>query len=139
MTRSHVETIELFIQGLANEDLAKAFDLAVQAGVLAPDAVLVPARELTGEVTYRGKDGFVEFMRRWSEDFDDWTIRLDEVVEAPGEVAAAVLTQRATGRGSGVPTELVHGAVYRFDADRVVRIELYLQPKDAFEAAGLAM
>ena len=137
MPRSHVETVELIIQALGNENVAEAFDLGVQAGVMAPDAELVPARELMGDVTYRGKDGFVEFMRRWTEDFDDWTLRLDEVVEASGDVTAAVLTQTGTGRGSGVPTKLVHGAVSRFEDDRVVRIELYLHPKDALEAAGL--
>lgn len=61
------------------------------------DAELVPARELAG-VTYRGRDGFIEFMRSWTEDFEDWTIELDRAIDAPGDCLAQFFASAAQAR-----------------------------------------
>ena len=141
MPPSNVEVVRTFLEGLARGsprmELGELFDLGVNAGIIAPDFELMPARDLEAGKTYRGRDGAIEFMRRWIEDFDDWTFEVEEMVDAPPDKVVAVMTQRGTGKGSGVPVELRHGAIYELEAGRIVRARLYIDPEEPFRAAGL--
>jgi ketosteroid isomerase-like protein len=123
--------------GMSRGDLGAALDLGVDAGAIAADAELVPARELAGGASYRGRDGFIEFMRTWTEDFEGWSIQLERAIDAADDLVVAVLRQSGTGTGSGVSVELAHGAVFELQGGRVTRIRLYLEPTDALDAAGL--
>jgi len=76
-------------------------------------------------------------MRTWTEDFEDWSVELERAIDARRGCVAAVFRQRGTGKGSGVPVELTHGAVFEFRDGRVTRIRLYLEPSEALAAAGL--
>jgi len=114
------------------------FGGGVESGLLADDFEFAPVPELAGETTYGGVHGFVEFMRRWTEDFEDWSVRLDRLIEAPGDRVVALMHQSGTGKGSGVPVDLHHGAVFKLREGRVVRINLYLTLEQALEAAGLS-
>lgn len=140
VSEENVEVVRLIVNGLqtavARGDLGAVFDLGVDAGVFAADVELMPARELTGAATYRGREGLIEFMRTWTEDFEDWTVDLERAIDAADDRVGAVLRQRGRGKGSGAPVELSHGAVFEFRDGRVTRIRLYLKPADALEAAG---
>jgi ketosteroid isomerase-like protein len=142
MSPESLETVRLILEGsaagVAQGDVGAAFDLGVEAGVLAADPELVPARELAGDSIYRGREGFIEFMRIWTEDFEDWAVQLERGVESTDGRVVAVLRQRGTGKGSGVPVELTHGGVFELRDGRVTRITLYLEPGDAFKAASLS-
>ena len=142
MSEENVEVVQLvvtgFRAGVAADEVGTAFDLGVEAGLVAADAELIPARELAGDATYRGKSGFVEFMRIWTEDFEDWSIRVERAVEIDGGVVVAHLRQSGMGKRSGVPVDLVHGAVFELQNGRIIRIRLYLDPREAEEAAGLS-
>jgi ketosteroid isomerase-like protein len=139
MSRQNVELVRLLLEGtadgIARGDLGAAFDLGVDAGVLAPDAELLPARELDAGV-YRGREGFVDFMRIWTEDFEKWEFEVERVMDAAPDCVVAVLRQRGLGKASGAPVELTHGAVYEFDDGRINRVRLFLDPADALRAAG---
>jgi ketosteroid isomerase-like protein len=86
---------------------------------------------------YRGPDGFAEFMRTWTEDFD-WSIELERVIDAGDDRVVGIFQQRAIGKGSGVPVELRMGLLYEFEDGLIVRMTNYLNPADALEAAGLS-
>ena len=123
-----------FNAGLASGNPAGAFD----SGITAPEfRWTVPPNAPGLEPVYEGRDGWLDFMRMWTEDFD-WTIEIEEIEDA-GEGKVIVNTvQRATGKASGVPVELHMGAVWTVENGRVVSAENFLDPAEARAAAGLS-
>jgi ketosteroid isomerase-like protein len=110
---------------------------------LNPEAVaddfewIVPT-PLDGRSVWRGADGFVEFIRTWTEQFDEWSIRVERLIDAGEERVVALTSQSATGKGSGVPVEMKLGHVYELEAGRVLRVRNYFSHAEALEAAGLS-
>jgi ketosteroid isomerase-like protein len=138
MSRENVETVrtvfEAFQAGLARGDPAAAFDL----DGLADDAEWIAAAEVPEPVSYRGRDGFAEFMRLWTEDFERWSIEVEQLIDAGGDRVVGLFRQWATGKGSGVPVELRSAIVYELEEGRVVRMRNYVDHSEALEAAGLS-
>jgi ketosteroid isomerase-like protein len=138
MSEENVEIVrrlfEDFQTGMEGGDLTVWFD----SEDLADDFEWMTPPEVAGLGTYRGREGFLEFMRAWTEDFEDWSIDLDRVIDAGEDRVVGVLHQRAIGKGSGVPIELVQGFVWELEDGRVVRMRNYVTPADALEAVGLS-
>jgi ketosteroid isomerase-like protein len=109
-------------------------DEAVRA--LADDFEWVVPNHPEGEVRH-GPGGMLEFMREWTEPWDelevDW--RLEE--GAPDRVLA-LIQMRGRGSGSGVPTEMDFCQLWTFRDGRAIRMELYWDEGDGRRAAGLA-
>jgi ketosteroid isomerase-like protein len=103
----------------------------------AADAEWVPVPEMPGPTSYRGREGFIEFMRSWIESWEGWTIRLERLIDADHGRVVAVVHQSATGKGSGVPVEQHVGIVFELEHGRVIRMRNFLHLKQALEAAGL--
>lgn len=59
-------------------------------------------------------------------------------VDAGNNGVVAVFQERATGKASGAPVELQMGLLYELENRRVIRVRNFLDPAEAFEAAGLA-
>jgi ketosteroid isomerase-like protein len=124
---------DAFLAGLQRGQFGGGID----SGLLADDFEFSPAPELAGDAKYGGVREFVEFMRLWTEDFEHWSVRLDRLIDAPDDCVVALMHQSGTGKGSGVPVGLDYGAVFKLRKGRVVRINLYMTPEQALEAAGL--
>ena len=92
---------------------------------------------LDGRSVWRGRDGFLDFIRTWTEQFDDWSIRVERLIDADENRVVALTHQTATGKESGVPVELNVGQVWELEADRWTRVTNYLSQAEALEAAGL--
>jgi ketosteroid isomerase-like protein len=123
---------EAFGEGMERGDPGAWFDSDEVADDL---EWIVPG---VGLGTYRGREEFVEFMRVWTDDFEDWAIDMEQVIDAGNDRVVTVFRQTATGVGSGVPVELVQGAVNELEGGRVIRIRHYVTPAEALEAAGLS-
>jgi ketosteroid isomerase-like protein len=89
-----------------------------------------------GTLVWRGREGFVEFMRGWTEDFEGWSISV-ELIDAGDDRVVGLTHQSATGKGSGVPVEADVGQVYELEDGRLARTRNYLSHAKALEAAGL--
>jgi ketosteroid isomerase-like protein len=138
MSRSNVElarsAFEVFLEGLSTGNPAAPFD----EGFNASDAEWVMPPNSPGfRQVYRGREGFLEFMRTWTEDFD-WEIELERVVAVGDDRAVAVFQQRAIGKSSRVPVELRMALLYEFCDGLITRMTNYLDPADAFRAAGIS-
>ena len=111
MSQENVEIVrrmfEAFVQGLERGDPGAAFD----TGTLAAD-VEWQTSDLMGAETFRGREGFIEFMRRWTEDFQGYGIQLERLIDAGDDRVVGLLHQWATRKGSGVPVELNLAIVY---------------------------
>jgi ketosteroid isomerase-like protein len=86
---------------------------------------------------FLGRDGYVTFMRSWTEDFDDFVVEAEKVVDADNDRVVAIARAYGTGKGSGAHVELRYGAVHTLEAHRIVRVDIFPRPNDAFEAATL--
>ena len=137
MSQENVEVVtrsfEAFQEGMRRGDLAVWFD----SEDLADDFEWVIPPEVVGLGTYRGREGFLEFMRAWTEDYENWSIDLERVIDAGEDRVVGVFHHRAIGKASGVPIELVQGIVWELADGRVVRMRNYMTPAEALEAAGL--
>jgi ketosteroid isomerase-like protein len=141
MSQENVEVVrrvqEAFEAGVEARDFGAAWD----TGAVTDDSELVPAPEVPGEAgqaTYRGREEFAEFMRRWTEDLEHWSARTERLIDAPGDRVVAFMRQSGIGKGSGVPVDLRYGAVFQLEGGLIVRTRLYLHPEEALEAAGLS-
>jgi ketosteroid isomerase-like protein len=92
---------------------------------------------LDGRSVWHGREGFVEFMRTWTEEFEDWSIQVERWIDAGDDRVVALTYQSATGKGSGVPVELDLGQIYELEDGRIAGVRNYLGHAEALEAAGL--
>jgi ketosteroid isomerase-like protein len=128
--RAHAE----FLDGLARGDYAASFD----AGITASDFEWILPADAPGlKRVYRGRAGFLDFMRTWTEDFD-WSIELEQAIDAGDGNVVVRTRQKAIGKGSGVPGELVMGGLWTVENGQVTRAENFFDPADALKAAGLS-
>ena len=138
MSEEQVEVVrrgwEGFKAGMARGDPAGG---AFESGAYAPDCEWLPPKEFPGPRSYRGREGFAEFMRAWTEDFDQFTLRLERLIDAGGDRIVGLFHHTATGKASGVPVELHQGLVWELEDDRVIRCRNYGDHAGALKAAGL--
>lgn len=137
MSQENVEIVrrnfESFQAGMERGDPGAPWD----AGINAVDAEWIVPEGLEGRTVWVGREGFVEFIRTWTEQFDDWSLQVERLIDTGDDRVVALTRQSATGKESGVPVELNLGMVYELKDGRVIRMTNYLTHAEAFEAAGL--
>jgi ketosteroid isomerase-like protein len=138
MSRENVELVrrvfEVFQAGLRRGEPDAAFN----TGLVAPDAEWYTPPGFPGPPVFQGREGWLDFLRLWTEDFEDWSIELERAVDAGSNRVVALFHHRAVGKGSGVPVEFRQGFIYELEAGRVIRMRNYLTFDEALEAAGLS-
>jgi ketosteroid isomerase-like protein len=138
MSQENVElacgAFEEFQAGMERGDPGAWFDSAAVADEL--EWIIAPPG-LDGKSVWHGREGFVEFLRTWTEQFENWSIRVERWIDAGDDRVVALTHQSAAGRGSGVPVEMKLGLVYEIEGGRVVRLRNYFSHAEALEAAGL--
>jgi ketosteroid isomerase-like protein len=138
MSRENVEkvrrAIEEFRAGLERGDPGAFFDL----DFVTDDYEWVVAQAFEGREVWTGREEFVEFVRSWTEQLDDWSPQVDRLIDAGDNRVVALVHQSATGKESGVPVEWEMGQVYELEEGRMVRVTNYLSQVEALEAAGLS-
>jgi ketosteroid isomerase-like protein len=87
---------------------------------------------------YRGAHRWIKFVRTWTEDFEDWSFRVERLIDAGEDRVVALTHQSGTGKGSGVPVDLHHGSVFELEDGRITRMRIYGDAREALEAAGLS-
>jgi ketosteroid isomerase-like protein len=137
MSQEQVQVVrrvfEEFQAGMQRGDPGAWFDL----DLVAEDFDWVLSTPLDGRTVWRGREGFVEFIRTWTAQFDNWSIQVERWIDAGEDRVVALTRQSATGKESGVPVELNLGQVWEFEAGRVARVRAYLNHAEALEAAGV--
>jgi ketosteroid isomerase-like protein len=138
MSEENVEIVRRGLETLREALERRDFDSVFDADVVADDVEWIPTRSFPGTNSYRGRHAVGEYMRTWAEEFDHLTFDIERLIDAPDDRVVALVHQRASGQGSGVPVEMDLAAVYDLKHGRVIRIRNYLDPADALEAAGLS-
>jgi ketosteroid isomerase-like protein len=146
MSKENVEVVRRVMdvgqEGIHTDDLRRAMDDLVTTGLVSPacewrgggrggDAVVGMGDEI-------GPEGIVEFVRTWKEDFSDFTVEIEDIIEADENRVVVLQRHTGTGKASGAPVDLRTAFICTLDAGQVVRIAIFLDPHKALEAAGLS-
>jgi ketosteroid isomerase-like protein len=129
MSRENVEVI----RGMWDAFLAG--DIPTALTFCDPDVVWDGTNLPDGSVG-RGHEAILEHIGRWAEQWEDWTIELEQIVDSGDE--HVVLVMRETGRSnSGLEMDERHAELYVVREGKVVRREGFSDPRVALEAVGL--
>src|SRR5262245_177977 len=138
MSEENVELVrrvdDVFIAGFERGDFAAPFE----TGAVSEDHELVAAPAFTERRSFRGREGFVGLQRRLTEDFDQYSIRREELIDAGDDRVFGAFRMTAIGKGSGAPVELKYFMVWELERRQLVLTRIYLDHAEALEAAGLS-
>jgi ketosteroid isomerase-like protein len=137
-----LEVVGVASQKVPREDLVKRAISAVNERNV--DAYLAcctedielytPLSHFTGP--YEGLTGIRRFFRDMEDTSPDFRLKLERL-ELVGDQALAFLRADARGRISGVPLDLETANVYDFERDRIKRIRIFSERREALELLGL--
>jgi ketosteroid isomerase-like protein len=130
MSQENVEIVRRQIEALNRGD----WEASVEG--VDPGIEWVVAREHPASRTVRGLDELREYRADWNQMLEGLTFEAEEIVDRD-DLVVAVGRIKGTGSGSGAETEVPLAFVSRFRDGLVVRVEEYLDPDAALEAAGL--
>jgi ketosteroid isomerase-like protein len=100
-----------------------------------PDAEILSRGLMEGRLL-RGREGIRGFLREIDEQFDEWTITVEEWRDA-GDFVAVLGRAHMHGRESGIPFDQPVGLLFEIREGQVFRLETFVdEPADALEAAG---
>ncbi len=140
MSQENVEVVQriwdLYMEGFERGD-PRVATAVYDLGLVAPESTYTPIREVPGTRTYVGREGFVEFLRAWTDDWAALKMRLERVIDAGDDHVVAVVHQSAVGKGSGAAVEARFGIVYTLKGGQVIdRRDHWVS--EALEAVGLS-
>jgi ketosteroid isomerase-like protein len=139
MSRENVEIVRRAMERLRAAMKRGAPDAYFDPAIYAGDVEWVlTLGGLEGRAVWTGPEEFVDFLRIWTEQFDDWSFQVERLIEAGDDRVVALMHQSGTGKESGVPVEWNSGVVYELRDGRIVRATNYQTLADALEAAGLS-
>jgi ketosteroid isomerase-like protein len=126
-----VRAVRASIEGWNNDD----FDACIAFAHPQVEWISAVAEQLHPGAVYHGLDGA---RRYWDEWHDLWRIRLAllEIAEE-GDTVVVVACTEARGDASGVVLRQRIGYVYEFEDGLARRVQSYIDPAEAFEAAGI--
>jgi ketosteroid isomerase-like protein len=104
-------------------------------------AIINPEGEIYGDPgivnagTYRGYDGFRQWVQQWEDAWDEISYELGELIDIGDTVVVAPVHVVGRGAGSGVEIDSVFGWMYEFRDGRAVRFHVYPTLDSALETA----
>jgi ketosteroid isomerase-like protein len=134
MSQENVEAFKRAVEALERRDVEAALE-ELDSEVEWHSAILV---SLGGDTTvYRRHEGVRELLRDTWGAFAEFHYEFLEIRDL-GDRIVATGRLRARGKESGAETESPLGSVVDFENGKAIRVRTYLDPKEAFEAAGLS-
>jgi ketosteroid isomerase-like protein len=123
--------------------LRRAYEYVQRTGEVLPEAVhpdfVWDATTIRGGMqpeTCVGVDETNRWLAEWLDVFDNWSIEIEEVIDA-GDQAVTFVRQRGNPRHGGPETEMRLAQVWTFRDGRISRMEMYADRAEALQAAGL--
>ena len=91
----------------------------------------------TEQKTYRGLDGMVRYTEDVGAVIEDFHFEGIRLLDAGGDRVIGLYRIAGLGAGSGVPVSREVGALFQLRNGKVFKCEIYLDQREALEAAGL--
>jgi ketosteroid isomerase-like protein len=73
---------------------------------------------------FAGRDGYMEFTRRWTEDFEEFALEPEQIVGADDDRVVVTTHTRGAGKGSGATVDMRTAWVVTLEAGRIVNVVL---------------
>jgi uncharacterized protein len=126
------ENIELVRRGF---DAYERRDLDAVFALLDPEVEIFTDAALVNAGTYRGYEGFLTWVARWNEAWEEFRMRILEIEAVGPDHVVAVVEQYGVGAGSGI--EVTGSVAYMWEVHDGLgtRIHLYTEREQAVEAA----
>jgi ketosteroid isomerase-like protein len=86
---------------------------------------------------YTGHDGLRELATSWGQNFEEYRLDMQRVVDLDADRVFALLYQRGRIKGSGAEMEHAVSFIAEIAADRVTRVDVFFSWEAGLEAAGL--
>jgi ketosteroid isomerase-like protein len=131
MSQENVETVNRVVEAFNTRGLDAAL-----AHVHPELAWHAPPEWLEKQV-YRGPEGLRELAESWGQNFDEFRLDLERVVDLGGDRALALLVQRGRIKAGGSPMELAIGWIVEVLDGQLARVDVHFSRESALEAAGL--
>jgi ketosteroid isomerase-like protein len=77
------------------------------------------------------------WLAQWLEGFENWSLDVEETIDADDQVVT-VVRQQANPRSGGPVVEMRFAQVWTFRDGLIARMEMYADRDEALEAAGLS-
>ena len=136
-----MEIVRRLFEVMNQDDPGAAFDQALAEGLIASDLDWRGGRRaglgVAGVGDAVGRDEIAEFVRTFTEGFDDYKTTPEQIFDTGTDRVAVVARANATGKESRVPVEMRTGMLFTLARDRIVRVEIFIEPDEALRAAGL--
>jgi ketosteroid isomerase-like protein len=116
---------------------SRNFDTATS--YFAEEVVLVVHGDVSTETgTFKGREEVGGWFGRWYGAFaQGYQMKVEDIREL-GDRVFVVQRHEGQGRTSGVPVEMRNAALISLRGGKITRIEIYRDPDEALEAAGVA-
>jgi ketosteroid isomerase-like protein len=125
--------IEVFLDGASRGDFGAVFDQELAA----PASSVFPPAAFLGREKYVGRAGFVEWIRSFVDNFDEWGVSATQIIDAGPDQVIVVWHQTGKGRGSGAAVQEEFAPVYTLKNAQVTSQQVYAAPAEALKAVGL--
>jgi ketosteroid isomerase-like protein len=102
-----------------------------------PEIVWRAPPEWLEKAVYRGHGGLRELATSWGQNFDEYRLDVERVVDLDGNRAVALLYQRGRIRSSGHPIEQAIAWIVELVDGQLARVEVFFSWEAGLEAAGL--
>ena len=86
---------------------------------------------------YTGHEGLRDLAASWGQNFDEYRLDVERVVDLAGDRALALLHQRGRIRLSGSQVEQAIAWVAELRDDKLVRVDVFFNWEDGLKAAGM--
>jgi ketosteroid isomerase-like protein len=88
--------------------------------------------------TYRGLDGMVRWRETMGAALEDFHVEDLQFLDAGGDRVVVLYRSVGRGAGSGVPVSQEVGALWQLRNSKLLKGEVFLDQREALEAAGLS-
>jgi ketosteroid isomerase-like protein len=88
--------------------------------------------------TYRGKEAVRAYSDQWAETFEKFDWEIEDLLEVSDVEVLAIFQVHGRGRESGASVEMPLAWIVTLRDGKALRIESFLDPAKALEAAGLS-
>jgi ketosteroid isomerase-like protein len=85
----------------------------------------------------RGHEAVVEHVRRWADQWEEWTVEVERIIDAGSERVVVLIRERGRSK-SGLNMDELHAELYDIRDHKVVRRQGFSDPSEALEAVGVS-
>jgi ketosteroid isomerase-like protein len=107
-------------------------------GVFHPEVEFREDPKFPEAAIYMGRDALRAYFKRFSGEFETFSWEAEDILDAGDDQVLLLIRVRGRGKGSGADFDTRAGWLCRMQDGMAVRVDAYLDRREALEAAGLS-